>query len=604
MIGGHPRPQLVRDGYSVLDGVWDYRIDPTDNGLAERWYEGAVEFGRSIRVPFPPEALASGIGEEADCPIWYRRDVELFPKPGTRQLLHFEGVDHRATVWLNGVHLLDHEGSQTRFSCDVTEAARPGVNVLVVRAIDERANLEQPRGKQDWQPEPHVIWYRRTSGIWRTVWHEEVPATRIDRLHLQPLSDLRSFAFKARLAGAPLATARLRVTVRLGEYVLADVETAVIGDTAQATIILQHDSLDAEPTALLWSPDSPTLLDVAVTLTDGRQTIDTVGSYLGLRTIEARDGRILLNGRPLYLRLVLEQAYWPHTHLASPSREALEDEARLIRSLGFNGLRMHQVSADPRFLEACDRLGLVVLADVAAAYRFSSTALRRTAVEMMSLVERDINHPSLIGWVPFNESWGLPQLQVDGQQQHAVKAAFHLLKSLDPSRLAIGNDGWHWLAGDIVGIHDYTQDPATLARRYGTRRHVLDSLPVEQPAGRPLILGSLEDAIAAPVLLTEFGGISAHSDPTAWSAYGEVTEATRLATSVGRLVAALGSGDGIAGFCYTQLTDTEQEKNGLLTAERLPKCRLPDLWAAIRGEPAPTPSSMEAHDALRDSATN
>ncbi len=632
MISGHPRPQLTRGSFAVLDGDWDFRVDPDNTGLTEGWYHEGARFDQSIRVPFPPESPASGIGQDVSGPIWYRREMVLEWSSGQRCLLHFEGVDHRASIWLNGVHLAEHEGSQSRFSCDVTDVARRGVNVLVVRAVDDPRDLEQPRGKQDWQPDPHVIWYRRTSGIWRTVWSETVPGSRIDQVQLQPRPDLRSVDFAVRLAGAPLASPSIRVVLRLADRILADVEIRTGVSEARGTIVLEHESLGAEPEVLQWAPERPTIIDAEITLADSGRPIDTVGSYFGLRTVSVDRGRVLLNGRPYFLRFVLEQAYWPQSHLAAPSLEALEQEARLIKELGFNGLRMHQVSADPRFLECCDRLGLLVLADTAAAYRFSTVALRRTTDELMAVIARDRDHPSLIGWVPFNESWGLPELQSSRRQQHAVEAMYHLVKALDPSRIVFGNDGWHHVVGDIVGVHDYTQDPVRLRQRYGSRADVEQTLRWDQPAGRPLVLHSAgtdlhsppsvglrsapvvpqpdpvdlqgapprqpasrrrqESVPGAPVVLTEFGGVSAHRDPAAWQAYGEVVPDGRLAAVVGALVAAVGPESGLAGFCYTQLTDTEQEKNGLLTEDREPKGSVASLRAAVLGESGTMPADV------------
>ena len=189
---------------------------------------------------------------------------------------------------------------------------------------------------------------------------------------------------------------------------------------------------------------------------------------MGLRSVSTDASRVLLNGRHYFLRLVLEQGYWPESHLASPSFAALEREAALVKELGFNGIRMHQTSADPRFLALCDRIGLVVFADSAAAYEYSELALPRTVTAMTELVHRDASHPSVIGWVPFNESWGLPSLPTDASQQQAVIALTSLLKALDPSRLVIGNDGWEFVAGDLVGVHDYTQRGEVLRERYGT----------------------------------------------------------------------------------------------------------------------------------------
>lgn len=589
MISGYPRPQLVRAGHTCLDGEWGFATDPAEVGIAEGWYNTAEPFDQTIRVPFPPESPASGIGENVTRVIWYRRQFSLQPTPGQRQLLHFEGVDHHAMAWLNGTYLGEHEGSQSGFSFDITTAARDGVNTLVVRATDDARDLEQPRGKQDWQPEPHVIWYRRTSGIWRTVWWEPVPNTRIDRVELVPQADLRSVAFTAHLVGLTGPRARVELTLRQGDRVLADVSFRCTSHRVRGTIVLDHEDLDTEPQALLWTPESPTLIDADIALTDHGQPVDTVASYFGLRTVGTDDGRILLNGQPRFLRLVLNQGYWPETHLATPSLEELDREARLIREFGFDGMRMHQVSADPRFLEACDRYGLLVLADTAAAYSFTDTALKRTMAELSGLIARDLNHPSVIGWVPFNESWGLPGLQTSSPQQHAVQTLFHLIKALDPSRLALGNDGWHHVDGDIVGVHDYSQDATELRDRYRTADDVRRTLESVRPAGRPLLLAGHPSAAGAPVMLTEFGGISAHTDPSAWKAYGDVVSDGDLAAQIGQLVAAVGPQSGLAGYCYTQLSDTAQEKNGILTEQRQPKSPPSTIRAAIRGQHAGHP---------------
>jgi len=587
VILDHPRPQLVRPDHTVLDGPWGFAVDTAGRGLPDRWFDSADVFDRTITVPFPPESTASGIAEDVDGPLWYRRVFEHRPAAGKRLLLHFEGVDHRASVWVNGTHVGDHEGSQARFSLDVTDAVGPGANVLVVRTVDGVRDLEQPRGKQDWSDEPHVIWYRRTSGIWRSVWLEPVPATRIERLTLRPGADLATVGVDARLVGVGDGAGTLDLTFSLDGRVLARVAVACLSSHVRAVVALDHESLDVEPGDLLWSPESPTLIDVEATLHQAGEVADRVESYLGLRTVGTDDEHVLLNGFPYFLRLVLEQGYWPDTHLAAPSFEALEREAALIKALGFNGLRMHQTSADPRFLACCDRLGLLVWADTAAAYRFSDVALARTVAEAVSVVERDAGHPSVVAWVPFNESWGVPRLASSTAQQHAVTALHALLKALDPDRIVMGNDGWQYTAGDVLGVHDYAQQPSVLAERYGSRERVRAVVTDGHTGGRRITLPtSVGHAATVPVLLSEFGGISVHDDADAWAGYGEVVGADDLAGVLAGLVGAIRPGQGLAGYCYTQLTDTAQEKNGLLTEDRVPKSAPERIRAALLGRVA------------------
>jgi beta-galactosidase/beta-glucuronidase len=572
MAAGYPRPQLVRDDFTSLDGPWSFALG------------AAGPYSRTIEVPFPPESPASGIHEDVSGPLWYRREFEHEPRAGHRLLLHFEGVDHDASVWVNGVHVGDHAGSQSGFSFDITEAVQAGGNELVVRAIDS-LDLEQPRGKQDWLPEPHVIWYRRTSGIWRSVWLEQVPETRIERLTLIPNADLASIQLEADIAGAPVSGLELEVELRVRGAVL--VRSSFDGSSGIVRTSLGVDV----PEDLWWTPESPTLIDVTARLVRGDIVLDTTASYLGLRTVGTDSTSVLLNGRPYFLRLVLEQGYWPQSHLASPSFEALEREAALIKELGFNGLRMHQTSADPRFLAICDRIGLVVLADAAAAYEFSDVALSRTVAEVTGLVERDLGHPCVIGWVPFNESWGVPQLPTSPEQREAVRALSDLVKTLDPSRLVTGNDGWEFVAGDFVGVHDYAQQPAVLRERYGSAEAVRHTLATEQPGDRVLVLPGGEDRAAAiPVILSEFGGLSVHDVDDAWDAYGDVLTPDELVARLAAMVAAIGEDSGLAGYCYTQLTDTEQEMNGLLTERRVPKAPPENIRAALLGGRTPSQS--------------
>jgi hypothetical protein len=308
-----------------------------------------------------------------------------------------------------------------------------------------------------------------------------------------------------------------------------------------------------------------------VVLEDGDgEVLDTVHSYVGLRSIEATDGLFLLNGHPSYLRLVLSQGYWPESHLAAPNEDAIRHEVEAIKSLGFNGVRIHQKVEDPRFLYWCDRLGLFVWSEMANAYLFSNEAVLRFTREWTEIVERDYSHPSIVTWVPFNESWGVPNLPGDPRQRDYVRAIYHLTKALDPTRPVIGNDGWEHFVGDIWGIHDYSLDGDMLRERYGTMQAVTETLTARPQHHRAV----LDDQPRAgrPVVLSEFGGISYAPRPgTPWFGYGSVADSDGFLAKYAELTHAVLDSPGVAGFCYTQLTDTEQEANGLLNADRTPK---------------------------------
>jgi hypothetical protein len=312
-----------------------------------------------------------------------------------------------------------------------------------------------------------------------------------------------------------------------------------------------------------------------------------VRSYVGLRRVAAENGRFELNGRPYFLRLALEQAYWRQSHLAAPSDDALRREVELAKSLGFNGIRMHQTTADPRFLYWCDRLWLLLWADAPAAYRFSPRAIARSTREWLEIVERDASHPSIVVWVAFNESWGVPDLAVDAAQRHAVHGLAALLKALDPTRPVIGNDGWEYIAGDIVGIHDYTQSGAQITERYGDAGALRTTVKTERPGGRRLSLagevGAEPDLRGRPVVLSEFGGIGFTPADDAWDGYGSVDDERSFVLRLSELVGAAARSNALAGFCYTQLTDTLQERNGLLDEDRKPKVDIAVIRKIITG---------------------
>ena len=568
----HPRPQLTRTRWIDLGGTWGFAYDDERRGLDESWQMETDVYRHTIQVPFPPESLASGIGDTSFHPIvWYRRTFHISSlDAGKRILLHCGAVDYRAHVWVNGQLVAIHEGGQTPFNTDITTALHSDKEqVLVIRAEDAPLDLTQPRGKQDWQEQPHNIWYHRTTGIWQPVWLEPVDSTHITQVRWTPdlESGLLGLTVSLQRQVEPL---HLHVQLSLHGVTLADDIYLVQGTEVQRQIAFDNIGMMNQST-LLWSPESPNLIDATLTLLTGNEILDEVQSYAGLRSAGVAHGRFLLNGRPYYLRLALEQGYWPESHLAAPSHEALRREVELAKELGFNGIRIHQKVEDPRFLYWCDRLGLVVWGEMANAYVFSPKAVERLAREWQEVLARDYSHPCIVVWVPLNESWGIPDVDYSPTQRHYVQALYHLTKSLDPTRPVIGNDGWEHVVTDIYSIHDYAFEGATLRERYGRTEAVERTLHEVQPHYRTLTLPGAQRT-HEPIMLTEFGGISYSPQPgEPWHGYGTVASRDAFLAKYRELVDALLDSTVIAGFCYTQLTDTGQETNGLLTAEREPK---------------------------------
>ena len=585
--GSYPRPQLIRESWTSLDGEWQFGHDDGDRGLGERWFAVGQTLPRTITVPFAPESEASGVGDTGFHPIvWYRRELPAgSPGPGMRRILHFGAVDHECRVWVDGVEVGRHVGGQTPFQIDITDAvAAAGSHEVVVRAFDDPLDMEIPRGKQDWQLEPHDIWYSRTTGIWRTVWMEDVPEVHIAALSW--VTDLVEGTIRAEIEAPGGDGLDLEVVIEHRGEPLGGASARV--QRGRAAIVLNPSVLRSGQSRdeLLWSPETPVLLDASVTLSRNGNVVDEVSSYLGMRSVGVADGTFQLNGVPYFVRAVLEQGFWPYSLLTAPDDAARRREVELIRELGFNTARIHQKVEDPRFLFWADRLGLLIWGETASAYDFTPRAVELLTQEWPSIIRRDRSHPCIAVWVPVNESWGAQDVSRSLPQREYIRALAALTRALDPTRPVVSNDGWEHVDSDLLTVHDYTFDPPTLAARYADDdavRHLPDRMG---PSYRPLSLSEeLSDGVRAgrvPVIVSEFGGIS-FAEAGTWG-YASVDSAQAYEDLVRALFQAVGERSALAGYCYTQFTDTMQEANGLLTADREPKLPIEVIRGIVRSD--------------------
>jgi beta-galactosidase/beta-glucuronidase len=587
----YPRPQLRRSAWNNLDGTWRFAFDPD---LRHRVPADVRSWSHEIQVPFAPEATLSGIGDRGFHPAcWYQREFDIPAELGAaraqRLLLHFGAVDYHTIVWINGIPVVEHFGGHTPFQADITLALRPGApQQLTVWAEDDPHDLEKPRGKQDWRLHPHAIWYPRTTGIWQTVWLECVPRTYIAALRWTPNVERWEISLSAFTAGEPEGDLRLSVRLSCGGRILADDSYTVVGNEVHRRIGLSDPGIDDYRNELLWSPETPTLIDARVQLLHNGAVVDTVESYTALRSIAVQRERILLNGRPYNMRLVLDQGYWPDGLMTAPSEEALRRDVELAKTMGFNGVRKHQKIEDPRYLYWADKLGLLVFGEMPSAYRFTSKSIKRLLLEWTEVLERDVSHPCIVIWVPFNESWGVPELSNLPAPRDAVAAFYHLTRTFDPTRLVIGNDGWESSATDIIGIHDYDTDPHHLRARYGPEVKPQEVVDRRWFGGRILTLDGYPHR-GQPICLSEFGGIAycgpGHdSAPDAWGYAQTVSQEEYEQLSCALIEVARTTGM-FSAFCYTQFADTFQEANGLLYADRTPKMPLERIRQAVRGSP-------------------
>ncbi|MDZ7799318.1 MAG: glycoside hydrolase family 2 TIM barrel-domain containing protein [Trueperaceae bacterium] len=450
----HPRPHLLRSAWRSLNGIWSFaRDDRADLDAAPPPH---AAYDREIVVPFPPESRLSGIGDPSfHTSLWYRRTVRV-PRgwEGHRLFLHVGACDHRAAVFVNEARLGEHVGGSAPFRIDLTDAVRPGEDhELVVHAVDDIRSGLQPGGKQSHQRASHGCWYARVSGIWQTVWLEAVHPLGLDALRVLPdLAGGQAVLVPTFLGHAP--GTRLRCTARSGD------RTTRREGPASSGVPLVVPLADPRP----WTPHDPFLhgLELEVIDADGR-TVDRVDSYVGLREVRVEGDQLLLNGEPRYLRMILDQGYWPDGIWTAPSDAALVRDIELARSAGFNGARLHQKAFEPRYHWHADRLGWLTWAEMPwwGIDENDPRAGRNLLSEWRELVIRDRDHPSILVWTPLNET----EDQVVGpEHRRLVRDAAALTRALDPSRPVNDASGWVHQDTDLWTVHLYTQDPNELAR--------------------------------------------------------------------------------------------------------------------------------------------
>ena len=561
----YPQPQFQREQWLSLNGRWDFDFDDRDQGLQQDWAAPAThKFTRNITVPFCFESKLSGIADTSFHPIvWYHR---TFQTPaawsGKRVLLHFGAVDYRAAVWVNGRAAGAHEGGNVPFGFDVTPFLKSGANQITLRVEDPPTDRYIPRGKQYWEPKSRGIFYTRTTGIWQPVWLEAAGQSWLDNVKITPSLD-GNVRFEAYLQ-RPEAGVEFWALIRDGQNVISSAMSVPDGPRAVASAFVQN--------RRTWSLNNPSLYDVTFELRRNGNVVDHVTSYFGFRSVAVEGGRVTLNGSPVYLKFVLDQGYWPESTLTPPSDEAIQYDIRITKEMGFNGARKHQKLEDPRFLYWADKMGFLVSSEMANAYLYDDSYVERFTREWTEAVRRDYNHPSVIMWVPINESWGTPNLREPRQQDH-LRGMYDLTKSLDPTRLVIDNDGWeHTEKTDLFAIHDYTAYGEQLEAKY---RNVKLAPGAAIPDNSRKALAPGNQYNGTPLYLSEFGGISylkpgQMAPEGAWGYSGlmkdENTAFARM-ESLWNAIAKLP----FVGICYTQLTDVEQEVNGLMTYDRKPK---------------------------------
>lgn len=535
----YPRPQLVRQDWLNLNGTWEFEIDHGVTGR-ERKLQEAAHLSGSITVPFCPESELSGVGyKDFMAAVWYKKEVEL-PQSfaGKRVLFHMGACDYETEVFVNGKPAGVHIGGYCSFSFDVTELLAPGKNVFTVFARDDTRSGEQPLGKQSTDFYSAGCFYTRTTGIWQTVWLEAVPQTYISLTRYRTFLD-GTVGLEIHVKGGEGKEVKAQASWQ-GSPVAACAGT-VRGEIANLTLHIDQPHL--------WDAGQPNLYDLTLTVGE-----DSVESYFGIREIVYEDHKLKLNGRPVFQRLVLDQGFYPDGIYTAPTDGELKADIQRSLDCGFNGARLHEKIFEERFLYHCDTMGYLVWGefpnwglDISRA-----TAWKAAVPEWLDEMNRDYNHPAIVGWCPFNETQ-------ENQDPVLIKAVCDVTRAADPTRPIVDCSGWHHVKGayDVCDCHDYEQDPAAFAKSIQKRQETDPDM----------------------TFVSEYGGIwwCTEADKEGWGYGQRVRTKEEFMARYKGLTEALLQNPEICAFCYTQLTDVEFELNGMYTYDRVPKFDMAEI---------------------------
>lgn len=545
----NPRPDFLRKEWLNLNGAWDFEFDFSNTGIEKNFFLPDKKFKEKIIVPFAPESSLSGI-ENTDflVSVWYKRKIEIPENwKNKRIFINFGAVDFLANVWINGQHLGHHTGGYTPFCFEITPFLKKE-NFLVVNAYDDNRSFTQPCGKQSTKYGSYGCYYTRSTGIWQTVYLHATGKSYIKQLEIHPDFDTGQVLFMIDIVGEGV----VKISVYADNRTICETSTAGAGPVFATCAIRNF---------IPWNVENPFLYNVKISLFAKNEKQDEVHSYFGFRKIEIKGKKILLNGKPVFMRLVLDQGYYPDGIYTAPDEQSLVDDIKIAKQLGFNGARLHQKIFEPLFLYFADRLGYLVW-DEYPNWGIKNRASHETASilidEWTDVIKRDISHPSIIGWCVLNETH-------QPQDNELIRRFYKITKKLDRSRPVIDTSGYIHVETDIYDCHNYQQDPEKFRADFEPFRNS-DSIWQNYPGIDALYRGQ-------PYWVSEYGGIwwDEGKSRESWGYGTRPKSKNEFLSRYKNLTEILLSHPKICGFCYTQLYDVEQETNGLLTYHRKPK---------------------------------
>lgn len=564
----YPRPQLFRKNYELLNGRWNFAFgdDADDMHMC-----GGFSDKMEINVPFTYQTKMSGIGtEERHDVVWYSRSLTIKEEAlRGRVILHLEGCDYETFVWVNGVFIGSDTGGYHRLSFDCTEAIRCGENNVTIKACDDYST-EKPRGKQRSKDANYGCWYTDTTGIYKTAWLEFVPQTYLKNVTIEPDAEQGTVSLTCEIEGEKTGDL-MKVDISYEGRHIATGVAEIHGGESKITVELT----EAEKLHL-WDVFDPCLYEVGLSIVRDGKSCDSVNSYFGVRKIDIKDGKILLNDKELYQRLALDQGYWRESLLTPPSEQALINDIKDMADMGFNGVRKHQKVEDERYLYYSDITGFIVWAEMPSMYSNTENSRKVFEREWLLAVLQQRNHPCVLTWVPFNESWGIEEVKTNKLVQDFVNDIYYKTKAIDSTRPVVTNDGWEHTVSDILTIHNYEQNGEILHGYYDT----VEKCCLDKWGGHHT--GAFAKGYSykgQPIIISEFGGTAfvADTEGDNWGYGVAVNNLDEFYARFEALIEGIDSLPHCSGYCYTQVTDVQQEVNGLLDFDHKSKFDKPTM---------------------------
>jgi len=564
----HPRPQLTRPHFMLLDGLWDFAFDDLDVGVKEGWFNDFKK-QREILVPFSYQTEMSGVHDELKHEIvWYKKEVNI--KHLEKTLLHLEKSDYETDLWVNGIHVGHEIGGYHRLSFDLTHALIQDQNDIVLR-IKDTWDTEQPRGKQRWKGENFGCWYVETTGLYQSVWLEFLPNTYLKHVVLEPRNEDFMVDLSYEIEGLK-ENLSLEVIISFDDELISRHEVMLKGSHGSMSLSMKTDQDQFK--LMTWNEHHPHFYDVVYRVKEEDYIIDEAKSYVLMRSWKTKNRSLYLNDEPVYLKMLLDQGYWPTSGLTAPSVDDLLKDILLTKQMGFNGIRKHQKIEDERFYYLADLLGVYVWLEMPSAYEYSERMTQKMTTEWLNVLKQYRHYGSIMTYVIFNESWGIPHVKTHKKQQALSVSLYHLTKSIDDKRFVISNDGWEHTTSDFITIHNYVSEGIELSQMYQDLESLMNQTIVNNTRVRDIFADGFKDE-GQPIIFSEYGGIAFTKDE-GWGYGQKVDSKEAFRDRLDGLTKAIRKHALFTGYCLTQTTDVEQEVNGVLTPTREPKLSISD----------------------------